>query len=400
MNNSASDDDALINGPSTSQPPISVLFGGRSNEAFRSEYHQLLAANDELLRAVGDVREIETTIAEGNRQLRDSAQRIARLEKRAHAAEMARDSARAEIIRLQEELERAQVAGPGLEAAIGRAAWAEKLAARQIARAEALQSGIAEVSSAFRGLENALDAALDARAAALKDVENARTETAAWVAECELLLAQVEAYAIEAERGTAERESLLSTLEERNAELLSWLDTAEQLNQQVGTLQSAVDALESERADRDREIQRLREEAGHWHGRCEALEGHLATSREETRHWHGRCEALEQHLKEARDEARHWHGRNEALEVHLENARTEGARRANELQAQLDAEKSRAEGLERDLTDLVDRFTKVTQTEIERTRAEIAHLSSAINNVQSGRVWRIKYWLRRLAGRR
>lgn len=397
MNNSADGDDAVLAASlAVNQPPLSLLVGGKAVDALPGELAELALANEQLLRAVGDVRDVEHVIAAGTRQLRAATQRIKVLEgtistlqqelneykdtARTHEAELnrlsrARDSAVAEALRLRLELEQVRSAKSdairnvqeltgALELASGRVAWAEKGAERQRVQVQALQADLAQSLQATDTLESALDAVIAERDGVLMEVQQACLETGEWVRECERLIIQGEEQRAAAEAIREQHNSALSLLDERNNELLEWLDTAERLNDQVQTLESS-----------------------------------LEQEHENARHWHGRCEALEEHLEEVREERRHWHGRSEALDVHLENARAEGAQRASELQWQLDLEKAAKEKLERDVAELVDRVTKITHAEIERTRGEIAHLSTAVNNVQSGRVWAVKYWLRRIIRR-
>lgn len=293
------------------------------------------------------------------------------------------------------------------------AVWAQKLAERLSKRLESAETRLARAAQAFAALEDALDAVLAKRRDAAREAEQARDETIVWVQECERLLVRVEQYAAEASALRDERQSLLSTLDERNEELLTWLDTAEQLHQQVQAAEQLLqkrqetyvsqDALLQVQQDLEHARVDLAQQtalASYWRGHCETAQSRADELSLQIQTLEDGVQQAAANGKATQEEARHWRGRSEALESHLNNARADGAQRAKELERDLELEKKNAAQVRQELADLTERFAKVAQVEIARTRSEIMHLSGAINSVQAGRSWQLKHWIRRILGQR
>lgn len=188
------------------------------------------------------------------------------------------------------------------------------------------------------------------------------------------------------------------------------------LNEEISALREAImsgqDNLERLRGDAARREAELKADVAEWLGAAEGLRiellemQHALSYRDEAlsaleaerdaqnrliTDERAKAAAFDEERAALKEEARHWHGHSEALEAILNSERAE-------RKVEREAHQRAMEALQHAFDSAHERLLRIADHELERTQAEIAHLSHEIDFVQGGRLWRLKRFLRRLMG--
>jgi hypothetical protein len=155
--------------------------------------------------------------------------------------------------------------------------------------------------------------------------------------------------------------------------------------------QALTDARKVERAEYDAQL--YKNEIFEWMAECERLQSRNAEHEATIRCLSERTIAL---VPVQQKESREMEAANADLRLRTESLQRDLDALSREMQRERERFAAEKIADERRLTDMADRFHEFAQAQLTRTRADIAGVSSAIDRVQGGNVWRLKIFLRGL----